>query len=129
MANLLSQRLKAVKAELTNLKTAHERGLGSLQVYSYPVNIDPSGHESGFWELIITAEFDRTFAPYPFIYLEPEIRNSFDDHSLEMESFTYSDDGFSIVFRSIWWYSGTAHNARLVSSAPVINVSYTWSRS
>ena len=127
MANLLSQQLKAIKAELTNLKTAHERGLGSLKVYSYPLNIDPSGHESGFWDLSITAEFDRTFSPYPFAYVLPVIKNGL--YSLEMDYFTYSNDGFSVVLNALWRYNSESYNAHMVSSAPVTNISYTWSRS
>ena len=31
--NLLSQKLKAAKKEITDLKTAHKRGFGNLKIY------------------------------------------------------------------------------------------------
>lgn len=126
--NLFSKKIKDIKIELTNLKTAHKRGLGSLQIYTYDINIDPTGHEYGFWELSFTADFDRTFAAYPFAYLEPQAQGNFVS-SLEMESFGYFNDGYRIVFNAIWFYDSAAYNARIISSAPITNISYSWGNS
>lgn len=73
MTDLLVQRLKAAKRELTALKTAHRRGLGLLKVYDKIVSLEIPQDPSYYYYV----EFDITFAqgssPYPFIELIPKV--------------------------------------------------------
>lgn len=64
--NTLSQRIKFAKRELTNLKTAHRRGLGLLKVYYKPYTVPPPSTVSyAFIRLDMTITFDGV--AYPLI--------------------------------------------------------------
>lgn len=64
--NTLSQRIKFAKRELTNLKTAHRRGLGLLKVYYKPYTVPPPTDISyAFIRLDLTVNFDGI--AYPLI--------------------------------------------------------------
>lgn len=77
--DLLSVRLKEVKRELTNLKTAHKRGLGGLKVFQNYLEFEISGSSiaSGSWMLDVTIEFDDKFPEYPFLTAMGQCSNSY----------------------------------------------------
>lgn len=123
--DLLSLRIKEAKRELTALKTAHKRGLGNVKIYTYDFNIDPTGHDTGIWELVVRVDFDSSFAAYPFVYIAPQIGQSF-SYSLEVATTDYRNDGYTAFVRCIWGYENGMTKSTVVSTSPIVNVSYTW---
>lgn len=122
--NLLTKRLKDAKRELTNLKTAHMRGLGYLKVYSQNLTIT-DGPSTGIHSFQIDITLSNEFAAYPFTQLFPAA-NSNDDHSIEVEGFTYSD-GYHVRYRLLYaWGDASMDFVRIVSTSPITNVTYTW---
>lgn len=128
--NMLVDRLKAAKRELTALKTAHKRGLGNLRVYTQKYEIPYAGHESGLWNLIITVEFDNSFTAYPFVYLLPTRLggSGFFAALLVQATIEYIDGGYGARMGTVYYHSATDNSFTVVSTAPVISVSYEWSR-
>ena len=127
--NTLADRLKAIKQELTALKTAHKRGLGNLRIYSKTVEVDSTGHESPrFWGLEITINFDTRFASYPFAYMLPTISDSGAASLTQQRAFSYTNNGFTIEFKALYYFSGPDTSSfTILSSSPVTSVSYRWS--
>lgn len=124
--NLLVERLKFAKRELTALKTAHRRGLGNLKVYKKKITPPSSGHDSGFWYLIVTVDFDRRFSSYPFTY-SLSTREINGNQSIEPVSFNYINNGFSARYGAIYLYSASRDNSfTIISTAPIISTAYTW---
>lgn len=100
MTDLLVQRLKAAKRELTALKTAHRRGLGLLRVYEQTYLLADLGmSDISLRSVSITLQFSRSFSPYPFVTLVGQgIDNNAFWRSAIVESSNYTDNGFGIVF-------------------------------
>lgn len=124
--NLLSQRLKAAKRELTALKTAHIRGLGELNVFKTIVEVNPSAGSS-IALLTITLNFNSAFAPYPFINVLPIVDNSF-NHSAEWLELSYSNSGRTAIVEFLWIYDSSLPNQNIyfMTTAPVTSSSYAF---
>lgn len=123
--NPLTMRLKAAKRELLALKTAHTRGLGNVRIYNSTITIDPTGHTTGIWDIIVSINFDQAFVAYPFVNFAPTIDPS-NNHSLEVVGQDYSNGGFSLNAQFVWRYRAGTNTITVHSTAPVINYSYEW---
>lgn len=124
--NLLSKRLKDAKRELTNLKTAHTRGLGNLRIFSQRIDLDPTGHELNFWYIIIDIEFDHNYAEYPFAQATAGIDPVEKTWSAEPESITYTS-GYHAIFQFFWALrTDNASYCFIASSSPIVNISIEW---
>lgn len=123
----LTQRLIRAKEELTALKTAHKRGVGMLKVFEE--NIAPQASDSTPWDLTITLAFDPSTTPYPFVYA---IAKTLDESvyyfsaGFTQEEIEYTNEHTVKVAGSFW--SSNAVPIRILSTAPVSNVSYSWSK-
>lgn len=130
MRNLFDEKLKHAKQELTNLKTAHRRGLGNLRTYYYNNEIPSGGHEEGYiWELTITLQFDRNFGSYPFVQLVGALLpsgGSFID-ILDVATVRYIDGGYGMKLGAYYSYDGRVNNYVIFSTSPVVSISYEWS--
>lgn len=126
--NTLADRIKAINKELTALKTAHKRGLGNLRIYSKKVEIDPTGHEAPrFWGFEVTIDFDNKFASYPFAYMLPTMSDSGATSVTQQRAFTYTNNGFTIRFKAIYYFSSVDSSSfTIISTSPVTSVSYRW---
>lgn len=123
--DLLTSRLKAVKRELTALKTSHMRGLGRIKIYGQTLTI-PTG-QTGIHELDIDVTLDSSFAAFPFTQVLPAVNNA-GFYTMEVDGFTYVD-GYHVKYHMLWFErtnaSGTNY-ARVVSTSPITNVTYNW---
>lgn len=124
--NLLTQRLKAAKRELTALKTAHKRGLGNMKVYQQQVNLSATGHELGFWYVLVDVDFDQNYAAYPFAQSMGGANAAGDWWSVEPESVTYTS-GYHAQFQFVWLLRPDDANFCFISSSsPIIDIEVTW---
>lgn len=121
--NLLSQRLKVVKRELTALKTAHMRGLGNVKVYKQRVDVPQDGH-TGVHDITVTVTLDNTYAAYPYVDLYP-VADTNNNHSMEVDSVFYQNE-YTIIFKLLWLYKAGTNAFYVASSSPIANINYTW---
>lgn len=125
--DLLSVRLKEAKKELTNLKTAHLRGLGLLQVYkkictlsSFSIEDDYSGR------VRISIYSSNTFPPYPLLNIIPQVKGSTAfTISLLVDSTNYANNGYTLLIdgRVTRWDSYGLTEFEIISTAPIDNIS------
>jgi len=128
VCNLFVQRLKHAKRELTALKTACQRGLGTVKIYSETAAGLEVGHTSGSWAVTITANLDQAFAAYPFMMVVPQVDSSF-AYSLEVTSMQYEDSGYTAKFKANWKYDANAGGVvTIYSTSPIDSVSFSWSQ-
>lgn len=128
--NMLVDRLKAAKRELTALKTAHKRGLGNLRVYTHKYEIPYSGHESGLWNLVITVSFETSFTAYPFVYIlsTRSSGSGFFAALLIQATMEYINSGYGARIGTVFDKQSTDNSFTVISTSPVTSVSYEWSR-
>lgn len=125
--DLMSVRLKECKKELTALKTAHLRGLGTLKIYDYEGTIPDIG--DGFWYVTAQVSFDDNAAPFPFTYVELGADDDGTDYTvqLDVEETYYDTSGKNMYIKMLWIYFPSLPQARfrIVSTAP-FEVSLSW---
>jgi len=122
--DLLSVRLKEAKRELTNLKTAHKRGLGLLKLYKYTVTLHPPGQLFAYYiELNIT--FSQNSSPYPFIQGTGIILSDYT--ALSERGVEYINAGMGCLMRFEWARSEpSVDTVEILSSANIISVTERW---
>lgn len=98
--DLLSVRLKEAKKELTNLKTAHTRGIGMLQLYTSEVKLDVQD-KTGIWDVAVTIYFKDGQSPYPFLEYIPIINND-TSNVIELIGMEFAEDGMSVLLQFEW---------------------------
>lgn len=98
--DLLSVRLKEAKKELTNLKTAHTRGIGMLQLYTSEVKLDVQD-KTGIWDVAVTIYFKEGQSPYPFLEYIPIINND-TSNVIELIGMEFAEDGMSVLLQFEW---------------------------
>lgn len=129
--NLLVERLKYAKRELTALKTAHRRGLGLLKIYYSEYDYTTAGVETGAYDIVATIKFDRKFGAFPFFEIVGVIRNwsSSNIRSVDIEQIRYTDDGYTVVCEGSAIYISSTEMDKFVvySTAPVSSISCVWS--
>lgn len=126
--NLLVNKMKDVKRELTNLKTAHQRGI-NLKIFREEITFSKSS--IGFYDGTITVTFDTNFAAYPFAYvlgysLGPDSPSFY---SFDTDSVFYRDSGYTMDFvgEFIYYPEELEPKFVLVSTSPPTSITYTWS--
>lgn len=130
--NTLSQRIKFAKRELTNLKTAHNRGFGLLKVYTtkYKFSDIPGANPGEWMDAIITINFSNNFAPYPFAYLIGPVNFNPDMSFLavDIDQIQYKNSGYTAVFTGEITYvpSGGLDSMTLFSVSPPTSISIQW---
>lgn len=135
MSDLLVQRLKAAKRELTALKTAHKRGLGLLRIYrtQYLFSDIPGISDQEIYSSVkTTITFSTTFEPYPFAYLVGMLRESSQSVLLSVETrqVEYSNNGYTITFTgsiAIYYSDLGLDRMFLYSTSPPTSISCDWS--
>lgn len=128
--NLLTQRLKAAKRELTNLKTAHKRGRGLLKLYSYEGQATPAD-STKIYDITITVTFSNKFAKNPFVVF---LRDTVDPNAQWMGSALrtdmqyYSDDGYKLILKGNYydWHGGDNEKYKVIATSPITNVNIDW---
>lgn len=127
MTDLLVQRLKAAKRELTALKTAHRRGLGLLKMYRREEIFVPPDGQGTYDGVKIIISFSRDFAKSPLVSLSGLTMGSMTVQSLYVNSVRYIDDYSLEIIAELVWTSVIPNKFVIMSSAPVGEVSYVWS--
>lgn len=130
--DLLSQRLKQAKRELTALKTAHRRGLGLVKVYKYVHyfendNIDPPGTFTG----TLTINFAQSASPFPFFYVLSDTEKSYyyeNYYSIRITGARYANSGMSAqISGNIFYGAGDMFDKVTVYSlAPISSSHGVW---
>ena len=126
MSNLLSQKLRNTKKELTALKTAHQRGFGNVRIFSHRIDLDTSGHETNIWYLNVTINFSQNFSSYPFVTFVPAMDNSGRTSIFETVGIDYGNGGFSLSSRMLYIYESGLNSFWVYSTTPITSSSYTW---
>lgn len=125
--NLLVQRFKNAKSELTALKTTHPRGIGNLKIYKETITF--TGSEF-FLEGTVTINFSQNFAAYPFVYLVGYgVRRTVTYFaSIGGDSVNYINNGYTAVFEATaLYYPGTIPNKfDVYCTSPMTSITYTW---
>lgn len=129
MTDLLVQRLKSAKRELTALKTAHKRGLGGLEVFESPLGI--TGYNDAVYILNVTVDFAADATSYPFITCCPQVDPTNFLTKADIISMNYDKGGMSANF-SFDWFALTKidpYSIHFLSTAPIANITYQFIRS
>ena len=125
--NLLVQRFKDAKKELTALKTTHLRGIGNLKIYKETITFTGSGL---FLEGTVTINFSQNFAAYPFVYLVGYGVRMTETYfaSISGDSINYTNNGYTAVFEATaLYYPDTVPNKfDIYSTSPMTSITYTW---
>lgn len=125
--DLLSVRLKEAKKELTNLKTAHMRGLGLLRVYKKIYQLDSLGIPDEYSSRVkLTVYFSTDFSPYPLFSIVPQVKGSTGyTISLLSDSINYIANGYVVDIdgRINRWDSYGLTAFEIVSTSPIESVS------
>lgn len=125
--DLLSVRLKEAKKELTNLKTAHTRGIGMLQLYTSEVNLDVQG-KTGIWDVAVTIYFKDGQSPYPFLEYIPIINND-TSNVIELIGMEFAEDGMSVLLQFEWLNSTPQVDTILLyCTSQIGNYTQEWSQ-
>ena len=125
--NLLVQRFKNAKSELTALKTTHPRGIGNLRIYKETITFTGSV----VWlEGTVTIKFSQNFAAYPFVYLVGygvDLGGIY-YFSMDTKSVNYTNNGYTAVFEATALYDpGTIPNKfDVYCTSPMTSITYTW---
>ena len=122
--NTLANRIKYVKQELTNLKTAHERGLGMVKIYSYNYGTPPVPATGNF---IVNINFNTDFASYPMFQIGPTLLSvSSGSYWFGLPNARYTNNGYTAIvtmpqdFAEFYRYS----SLRIACTSPISSVTY-----
>lgn len=127
MTDLLVQRLKAAKRELTALKTAHRRGLGLLKLYESDISLDVQ-ERLGFWSVKVTINFAESQSPYPFLQWIPVVNND-TSNVVELVGEEFTNNGMTTVLYFEWLASDPYVDTIKVFSTSIIgSYSQEWSQ-
>ena len=125
--NLLVQRFKSAKRELTALKTTHPRGIGNLKIYKETITFTGS---AVFLEGTVTINFSQNFAAYPFVYLfgYSERMTATYFASISGDSINYTNNGFTAVFEATALYDpeDIPNKFDVYSTSPMTSITCTW---
>ena len=129
MRNLFDEKLKHAKQELTNLKTAHQRGLGALKIYSQTLQLSTVPDIHGrFTILSITVQTSREFAPRPLMYALGDIiispTSGMPYASFNAKEINLSSDGYSTTFEGDYWFEPEYGLTKVVvfSTTPIVSI-------
>lgn len=131
--NTLAQRLKYAKRELTDLKTAHRRGLGLLKIYKTAYNLGSVAgiQQDTFQNAQISVRFSSEYSSYPYAYIMGDsiyLYGSTLLSSSESEKIEYKDNGYSILLsaRILYAPSYGLKNIYLFSTIPPSSINFNW---
>lgn len=123
MTDLLVQRLKAAKRELTALKTAHRRGLGLLKIYHYEYDIPPPSGDVSFYRLTVNVSFD--ISPFPFVQRFMVVDDIYYNPFSADEEIIYAANGWTSQIKAVYLLA-SHYTMALNSTSPIISMSYSW---
>ena len=126
--NLLVQRFKSAKRELTALKTTHPRGIGNLKIYKETITFTASG--GSFKDAVITVTFSQNFAAYPFVCILGYGADLSGKYYISMDTKTinYTNNGYTAVFEAaaIYYPELVPNRFDVYSTSPMTSITYTW---
>lgn len=128
--NMLVERLKYAKRELTALKTTHQRGLGLLKVYTVSYIIQPPDTSAVVLTLKLIINFSGIAYPLAGFFPYSDDPTDLWGGALfaTTPSFLYTNNGYTIEFEeAIVAASGVLYKIFVYSTSPISSISYTWS--
>lgn len=127
--NLLVQRFKSAKRELTALKTLHQRGVGLVSIYKEIVTLTSTS--TAIRGITITVNCSQDFAAYPFIYVLGYGENITGKYyfAVETTSVNYINNGFTAVFEGtgIYFPDYIIPKFEVYATSPITSINYAWS--
>lgn len=110
--NILTNNIKDMKSELTNLKTAHDRGLGLLKVYLVQhLYEDDNIYPPGTYVGTLTVEYPADCPPYPFAYFVSPNRGNLPAYDfttgMDVLGVTYTNNGRTAVYECRIFFGST----------------------
>lgn len=126
--NLLVQRFKSAKRELTALKTTHPRGIGNLKIYKETITF--TAPSLSFPDAVITVTFSQNFAAYPFVYIlgyGADIGGKY-YFSMKPKTINYTNNGYTAVFEAdaVYYPSLVPNKFEVYSTSPATSINYQW---
>lgn len=122
----LTTRLIRAENELQSLKTAHSRGLGSIQVYSQDIYVTKGATAAPVWcDIVFTINIKSSAEPFPLLKMYPQLTKVFVG-IYYINTFTVSSDGYTVKLSAEAVLPSTAANipVRLVSTSEINSVTY-----
>ena len=121
--NTLADRIKYVKQELTNLKTAHERGLGMVKIYSYLYS-SPTVPATG--NFIVNINFNQDFASYPMFQIGTiMISIGIGLYWFGLPNVRYTNNGYTAIVTIPEEYAFYfSYGLRISCTSPISSVTY-----
>lgn len=123
--NLLADRLRFAKRELTALKTAHRRGLGLLKVYTKTYSVPPYSGTAWFYWLTIKVNY--SVSPYPFTKMYFDWDSFYDSIGYEASEFEYKNNGYNAEFRTVVIRLDVPYKITIYSTSPIESITHEWS--
>lgn len=124
MTDLLVQRLKTAKRELTALKTAHKRGLGLLRIYDKEISLEIPA-EAAIYNVEIAVQFTSNSSPFPLIEGIPV--KTGDSNNISDGGIVYTNNGMVCKLIYQWApFPPVTETLHLFSTAPILNVTQRW---
>lgn len=113
--------------ELRNLKTAHNRGLGTIRLYSIKIYVKKEETSSPVWgRVLFTINLHRSSEPFPLLKIWPNLL----DGSVGVyyvNRFSVSNDGFTISAsaEAVLPSAAASIPVKIVSTSEIESASYS----
>lgn len=129
--NSLARRLINAKNELRALKTAHNRGLGTIKLYSSAIDIQkPTTQSPLFGDVTVTINIDPDNEPFPFISTATKFTTS-SVGIIILSKLKASNDGYTIYASGDVVLPAAASSTpmKVVSTSPISSITYVLTES
>lgn len=131
--NLMIERLRFIKKELTNIKTSHIPSFGSVEFFRKDIKIDPKPTGSTSKALRLDIDFDREGPPYGVCSILNKATSFSEGSSLPimLSRQYYTQNGYRQHSLFFCWISDNdlnPINLTIISSNRVIGAKDNWSK-
>lgn len=123
----LAARILRTENELRALKTAHNRGLGAIRLYSIKIYVKKDETSSPVWgRVLFTINLHRSSEPFPLLKIWPNLLDGFVG-VYYVNRFSVSNDGFTISASAEVVLPSVAANipVKIVSTSEIESASYS----
>lgn len=124
--NDLVRRLLRAENELRDLKTVHNRGLGTIRLYSRWVYVNKEATQSPIWcNIVFTINLPPKSEPYPLVKLYPRLTKVVVGIYF-INTFTIVNDGYTILVSAAAVLPSTESSipVKIISTSDIQSVSY-----
>lgn len=122
----LTGRLLRAENELRALKTAHERGLGTIKLCKHLQYVTKEATQSPIWcDIVFTINLSPKSEPYPLIKLYPQLTKVFVGIYF-INTFTIVNNGYTILVsaEAVLPAAASSIPVKIISTSDIQSVSY-----